>query len=261
MTREEIDSVEKHVNEAILKDYPVTTEIMSVPEAKSKGAMALFDEKYGDAVRVVEIGDHSIELCGGTHLQRSSQAAYFRITSEQSVGSGIRRVEAVTGRAAMQLAHEDELVLRALSDTLKSPQAELLQRIDNMQAETRELEQKLRKLEQAQNADEASNLEDDALTVGEAKVLMSEVDVSSMEALREMAEMLRDDLAPAVVLLGKQDEGKAQFVCTVSQELVKAGIKAGDLVKVAAKVTGGGGGGDLIWRKLVVKMPKNWLKP
>lgn len=243
LTRDEIDQVEAQVNESILADYPVDTEVMSVAEAKNQGAMALFDEKYGDAVRVIRIGDYSMELCGGTHLKHSSQTAYFRVVSEQSIASGVRRIEAATGGAAMHMAHDDQLLLRELSDMTKSPPKELAPRMRSMQSHIRDLEQALRKAEQAQAQEKSGQLVDEAVAIGEAKVLMAQVQVSSMDALRDMAERLRDQLEPAVVLLGMDSAGKAQFVCTVSKSLVQTGIKAGDLVKIAAGVTGGGGGG------------------
>ena len=243
VTTDELLEIEKRVNEAILEDYPVTTAIMSIQEAKEAGAMALFDEKYGDAVRVVSCGEYASELCGGTHLKHTSQASYFRILNEASVAAGIRRIEAVTGAGAFQVASEDASRLRALATELRTSKNDLLGRVRQMQQQNRSLEQDLRQLESKLARESAQDLDSQAEVVNGVHILAAEVQAESMDILRELADGLRDRLAPSVVTLASANEGKVNMVVTVSKELTKQGFHAGNIIREAASLVGGGGGG------------------
>lgn len=243
MTKEEILKVEEYVNRAILRDHRVSTQVMSISEAKSSGATALFDEKYGEQVRVVEVEEVSRELCGGTHLQRSSQACLFKIIAESSIASGIRRIEAVTGFDAMAFVTESERILDAVAQGLKSSRNELESKAEQLQKELKAKDKELAVLESKIAAGQADELLGTAVEVGELKVLVAEVNADSIDALRDMANRLRDKLAPSIVVLAKRDEDKVSFIAMLSPEAVSSGFNAGKLVKAAAQITGGGGGG------------------
>lgn len=240
---EELRSIEARVNRFILEDYPVTTELMSMEDAKKSGAMALFNEKYGERVRVVTMGP-SKELCGGTHLSHSSEACYFRLISEQSVAAGVRRIEACTGAEAFRMAGEEKTLLASLAAEMKVQNTELPQRIERLREDLKQSEKKLRDMQQEKARAELGKTEDAVREVGAARRLVSAVRCESMEDLRELCETLRDRFAPAAVLLGAEIGDKLQFVCMVSEELIeKNALYAGELVKAAAQAAGGGGGG------------------
>lgn len=243
LSKEELRQVQKSVNLAILADRPVKTVQMSIAEAKASGATALFDEKYGEEVRVVEVEGISKELCGGTHLQRSSQACTFIILSEASIASGVRRIEAVTGLAAYAVMSESERILDALASGLRSSRNDLEARAEQLQKDLKTKEKELQNLEHKLAAGEADSLLESAVSVGSIKALVSEVHVENVDALRDMADHLRDKLAPAAVVLGAVFNGKVSFIAMLSPEAVSAGFHAGQLVKAAAQMTEGGGGG------------------
>ncbi len=243
MTAEELATVEAAVNRVILQDLPLQTAVMSLEEAKQSGAMALFDEKYGERVRVVSIGDYSMEFCGGTHLERSSQAGLFKILTESSVASGVRRIEAVTGAAAYDYTVKEEALIHEACSLLRSTKGELLQRLGQLQKEVKQLEQERRHLEAQQTAQAAAQLIGQAEKHQGLSVLAAEVQVENREALRDLADQLRDKLQPAAVLLATELEGKLAFIAVSSKEAQAAGLAAGTLVKAAATAAGGGGGG------------------
>ncbi|NJP41438.1 alanine--tRNA ligase [Oscillospiraceae bacterium HV4-5-C5C] len=243
LTAEELRQVAQLVNEAILADYPVTTQVMSLEEAKASGAMALFNEKYKDKVRVVSMGDYSRELCGGTHLTHTSQAGSFYILSESSVASGVRRIEAVTGHAALRLTQGLQDTVQDLATDLKTTPSDLKARVQNNLNELRRLTRELQNLENRAAGQKAEKLKESAKDIDGVHLLTAEVEVASADALRDMAAMLRDSLAPAVILLAAILDGRVQLVAMASGEAVKAGIHCGKLIKVAAQTAGGNGGG------------------
>ncbi len=243
LSTEELDQIEQEVNEAILEDYEVTTRLMSVSDAKDAGAMALFDEKYGDAVRVVSCGDFSMELCGGTHLKHTSQAGSFRLLSEASVAAGVRRVEAVTGRQALELAVEERELVRDLSGILKSQPTELEGRVNNLVRENRELSRELQNLVSAQAREQTAGLTDQAEVINGINVVVAEVEASDIDQLRELGDDLRSRMEPSVVVLARQADGKLNFLVMASKDAVAAGAHAGTIVKATAQAAGGGGGG------------------
>lgn len=244
LTTQEIREIEERVNWAVMQDWPVQVEFMNMDEANKRGAIHLFDEKYEEKVRVVTMTDYSVELCGGTHLGHTSQVGFFRIVAETSAAAGIRRIDAVTGPAAYQLSFKEHDELAALSAALKAPSKELLNRVAHLQEQVKNGEKKLHDLEQKMlNGDNGSNLAKEVQELGGVKLLLLQVSVGSIEALRELADNYRNKLNPAVVMLFNVNEGKLQLICMISKELTNKGLNAVELIKTATTVCGGGGGG------------------
>jgi alanyl-tRNA synthetase len=238
LTPEEIRKVEDWVNGVVFADHPVTKVEMSMEEAKAKGAIAFFGEKYGDRVRVVTVGPSlSVELCGGTHLEHSSTIGAFRITSESSIGSGIRRIEAVTGPKVIEMTRAQEETLHELSRLLKSPRQDVSKKVQKLLEEVAKLKSK------AGTAPAAAAGEIPLREVGTEKIVAHHVPDSSVDDLRKVMDgLIQKKKVGAAILAGGGD--KPAFVIGVREDLVKSkGLKAGELAKEIGKVTGGGGGG------------------
>lgn len=243
LKEEELKEIEAIVNEAILKMYNVSTEIASLDEAREKGATALFGEKYGDEVRVVSIGNFSMELCGGAHVQNTGTIGLFKIISEGSVGSGLRRIEAVTGRHALAYYNEMEHSLKESAALLKTNPLEVPARIEALNRLVKDHEKEIEQLK-AQMAKAASgDLLGQAYEYAGTNILIAEAAGTDANNLRETAEMLKDKLGSGVVILGSVQGDKVALVAFVSKDLVERGVHAGKTIGVAAKVAGGGGGG------------------
>jgi alanyl-tRNA synthetase len=247
LTQDELDAVEQSVNDAILANYPLEVEHTTYRQAVSAGAMALFGEKYGDEVRVVKIGvpedPFSQELCGGTHIQQTGEIGLFRIVSEGSVGAGVRRIEAVTGRAAQQLVQKRLGVLDAAATHLGAAPEEVDRAVLRLMGELHEQQKEIAELRR-----ELARLEFQALlqhvqVVSGVQVLAARVRAADEETLREMTDWLRNRLDSVVIVLGAVINEKPSFVAAVTPDLVERGLKAGTLVKQVAQVVGGGGGG------------------
>ncbi|OWR29355.1 alanine--tRNA ligase [Saccharibacillus sp. O23] len=243
ITPEELADVERRVNEQIWKGVNVVIELKGIEEAKAMGAMALFGEKYGDIVRVVEIGDYSLELCGGCHVRNTSEIGLFKLVGESGIGSGVRRIEALTGRGAYLYLDEQLDLLKQSAAALKTPVAEVPKRIEAMGKQLKEAEREIESLRGKLGAIEAGKLTDNVRNVSDVQVLAEAVSVSDMDGLRSLADELKVKLPQAVLILGAPVEDKVNFVVAVPQELTKRGLHAGKLVKEAASVCGGGGGG------------------
>jgi alanyl-tRNA synthetase len=243
LTREELDRVEKLVNDRIRENLEVTVEEMSLDEARSDGAIALFDEKYEDRVRVVSVGDYSRELCGGTHVGRTGELGLFKIVSEGAVAAGVRRIEALTGKAAVKYVASEEAVLHRLSEQLQAVPAELPERVDKLLQENRELAREVERLKARLAAAQSEELLQQAMEIAGLKVLPAKVEGLDAAALRTLGDRLREKLGSGVILLGSAFGDKALFLAMVTPDVVKQGIKAGDIVKIAAQAAGGGGGG------------------
>ncbi len=243
MTSEEIEAIEKEVNEQILAGISTVIEEMPIDRAKEMGAMALFGEKYGDVVRVVQVPNVSCELCGGSHVANTGEIGSFRIISEGGIGSGIRRIEALTGHAAYDYAKAQEQSLAAAAEILKAPLNEVNTRIERLLEEKKELERELHTIRKSQTKDRLGELLESACEVGEYRIVSGIVDVANMEELRETGDMLksRDDVHALIIgaVIGK----KVNIVAMADKSAVAAGIHAGKAVKAAAEVCGGGGGG------------------
>jgi alanyl-tRNA synthetase len=240
---EELRQIEEKVNAAIRADLPVTVTKTTYGQAIAQGAMALFGEKYGETVRLVQAGDYSQELCGGTHLQRSGQIGFCLLLSESSIGAGLRRVEAVTGRGAaayvrQRLALLDEAASR-LQVTPDEVPGKLTLLLDDLAGGRKEIERLQREAAKGQ----VQALLAQVREVKGVKVLAAQVDATSMEALREMSDWLRDRLGSAVIVLGAVVGERPAFVAVVTPDLVARGYHAGRIVKEVAAATGGSGGG------------------
>jgi len=241
-----IAAVEKRVNEFIWANLPVCTSLMSMKEAQQEGAIALFEETYGETVRLVRIGDQeaavSKELCGGTHVQSTAQIGLFKIVSEESAAAGVRRIEAVTRFKALELFQESEAQRLSLAGRLKTGPDRLGQRVDrlldDLKARDKEIEQLKAKLTQAASGDLMAGLQE----VKGVPLLTKRVQVKSPKELRDMGDRLRDKLDSGVALLGASQGGKAFFLALVSQDLQDR-FPAGEVVQAAAQAVGGGGGG------------------
>ena len=243
VTAEQVRQIERMVNEEILRGMPVVTEVLPIEEAKRKGAVALFGEKYGDVVRVVEMGDFSIEFCGGTHLDNTAKAGYFRIRSESSVASGVRRMEATTGKLTIEtVERSSDLVLRA-AQFLKTNPEELLSRMEQQTAEIKELRRTLEKLQGEASLGEARQLLLSAREIKGVKVITAQRDGLDANTLRQMGDFLRDKEPSAVAVLASTAGEKVTFLAVCGADAVAKGIRAGDLVRTVSAVCGGKGGG------------------
>ncbi len=245
MTPEEIQKVEDIVNEKIAEGLDVKTDVMSLEDAKKTGAMALFGEKYGDKVRVVRMGSFSTELCGGTHVKNTSVIRAFKIVSEAGVASGVRRIEALTGKAVFAYYAEVEKKLAEAAALLKTKPEEVPERIEKVLADEKAAKAEIESLK-AQAAKAAMGAaEDDTETFGDITASFRKLSGVDMNGLRNLGDELKSKNAdkPYVVLLAGENEGKVNLVCMANEAAVKAGVKAGDLIKAAAPMVGGGGGG------------------
>ena len=242
MTNEELAEVEKEVNRQIMKNIDLEIEEMPVDDAIKKGAMALFGEKYGDIVRVVNVPGFSCELCGGSHVPNTSVIGSFRIVGESGTGTGIRRIEAVTGKAAHERAVADAVLLQEAATLLKSKEEDILAKIEQLLTALKEAEREVAQLSHKL----ATSSLDDILAAKEeihgVSVTAASVTADSAEGLRDMADMVLDKVG-GIVLLGAVQGDKVSFVCKVDKELTKQGYHAGKIVKAAAVAAGGGGGG------------------
>ena len=240
MTPAEIRAVEEQVNRAILDDHPVRIDFMSYPEAVSKGAMALFGEKYGDVVRVVQIPSVSMELCGGTHVRHTAEIGLFRIVAETGVASGVRRVEAITGTAAYRRAVEQEDLLKSLAAKLKTSPDNLQRRVEQLAEEVRELQRNLDRARQAGSADVIGELLKHVRHKNDVPVVAARVEVTSVDELRTLADRLRDKLRSGAAILAAPSGNMIAFS---TDEAIGKDVRADALVKAAAEKTGGSGGG------------------
>ncbi len=243
VSTEELQKVEDMVNEKIRADLPVNTEIMSQEEAISRGAMALFGEKYGDTVRVVNIPEFSMELCGGTHLERTGQAGFFKITSESSVSAGLRRIEACTGSTAVNLVHQMENTISDMASTLKCPVTAVKEKVESLSSRVKQLEKDLQKALASKAAAGIDDILENARQVNGITAIAQVVDVPDAKALREAGDRIRDRLKSGVVVLGAENNGKALLLCVVTKDLAGKTCHAGKIIKEVASVVGGGGGG------------------
>lgn len=240
---EEIEKIEENVNDLLRDNLPVETSCTDLDKALDMGAVALFDEKYSGRVRLVRIGDYSLELCGGTHVRQTGEIGIFKIVSEGGVGAGVRRIEALTGSNAYRfLAGRDEL-LKSASALLKASPENLNEKLVELLESHKELQRKIKLFSQklVKHQVEAILKQTD-YSLG-IPVLSAQVEAQSMEELREYLDRVRDKMGSGIILLGTQTNGKVLFAAAVTQDLIKKGYHAGKLIGEAAKLTGGGGGG------------------
>ena len=243
ITPEQLAEVDRLVNDAILEGYDVVTEVLPIEEAKKKGAVAVFGEKYGETVRVVEMGDFSMEFCGGTHLDNTAKAGMFRIKSEGSVASGVRRIEATVGKQTAETINQNQQVLMHLAQMFKTNVGEIETRIQQQMSEMKELRTALDKFKAEASLGEARQFLMSAKEIGGLKVVTANKDGLDANALRQMGDFLRDKESSVVAVLSSINGEKVTFLAVCGPDAVKKGIKAGDLVKNVCAICGGKGGG------------------
>jgi alanyl-tRNA synthetase len=243
MTDAELRQVEDEVNAAILEDQDVCVDFLGYDEAIQRGAMALFGEKYADTVRMISVPGVSMELCGGTHVRRTGEIGLFRIVSETGTGAGVRRVEAVTGREAYRRLVEREALLEETAGLLRVPVDMLPRRVEQLQGELREMEKQLERARRQGAADAVGELVESAATVDGARVIAREVEVADQDELRALGDQLRDRLGSGVVVLAARSESRTALFSVVTDDLIGRGVRADQVVRRVAELTGGSGGG------------------
>ena len=244
LTAEELAKVSAMVNEAVLEGYDIHTDVLPIEEAKKKGAIALFGEKYGDTVRVVDMGEgYSVEFCGGTHLDNTAKVGVFHISSEFSVASGVRRIEATTGQASLDVMNRNQEMLFQAAAALKAKPSELREKAEQTMLEVKTLHQMVEKFKAKESAGEADRFLFGARQVGELKVLTATIADADANKLRQMGDMLRDKAPNVVAVLATVNGEKITFLAVCGKEAVAKGIKAGEIIKNVTAICGGKGGG------------------
>ncbi|OJE44876.1 alanine--tRNA ligase, partial [Bacillus luti] len=240
---DELEKIERIVNEKIWESIDVEISQKAIEEAKEMGAMALFGEKYGDVVRVVQVGDYSLELCGGCHVDNTASIGIFKIVAESGIGAGTRRIEAVTGKSAYELMNDQVGLLKEAAGKMKTNPKDILTRVDGLFAEVKQLQKENESLAAKLSNIEAGNLTDSVMTVDGVNVLAAKVNVADMNNLRTMMDDLKNKLESAVVVLASVNDDKVNILAGVTKDLISQGYHAGKLVKEVASRCGGGGGG------------------
>ncbi|MFC9418251.1 alanine--tRNA ligase [Bacillus mobilis] len=240
---DELEKIERIVNEKIWESIDVEISQKAIEEAKEMGAMALFGEKYGDVVRVVQVGDYSLELCGGCHVDNTASIGIFKIVAESGIGAGTRRIEAVTGKSAYELMNDQVGLLKEAAGKMKTNPKDILTRVDGLFAEVKQLQKENESLAAKLSNIEAGNLTDSVMTVDGVNVLAAKVNVADMNNLRTMMDDLKNKLESAVVVLASVSDDKVNILAGVTKDLISQGYHAGKLVKEVASRCGGGGGG------------------
>ena len=243
MTPEEIQKVEDMVNESISDSLPVVIKNMPIEEARKTGAQALFGEKYGDIVRVVNMGDYSIEFCGGTHVSNTGEIGAFKILSESGVAAGVRRIEALTSKGLIRYYNELEHKMQEAAKMLKATPDSLIEKIGHLQTEAKELHSEVESLKSKLAKDAMGDVMEQVEDVKGMKVLAIRVDGVDMNGLRELGDQLKTKLGEGIVVIASETDGKVSLMATVTDGAQKAGAHAGNLIKGIAALVGGGGGG------------------
>jgi len=243
--RERLIETEHWVNEKIRANLPVNVRLSSYDDAVSAGAIALFDEKYGDEVRVIQIGEPTVstELCGGTHVSDTGQIGVFVIVSEASVGTGLRRIEAVTGRAAEEFIQVRMRTVESIAEQLNATPAEVAERLSSTLAEVDTLRRRVAVLERQLSAATVDSLLQRRVTIAGVPAIVARVDNLSVAALRDLGDMLRDRLGDSIAVFATVENRKPMFLVMVAAALTERGVHAGEIARRAAAVAGGGGGG------------------
>lgn len=244
MTKRELKTVEELVNQKIWEAIQVKTTITTPEEGEKMGALALFDSKYGDKVRVVQMGDFSSEFCGGTHVDNTNQIGIFKITSESAVGAGMRRIEAVTSKKAYEyLANRSDL-LDDIQEEVKATKLDnIVDKIDSLESDLHDAQKQVETLNKKINAAKAGQIFNDVKQAGDLTVIAATADVNGMNDLRELADNWKSGNKSDVLVLAAENAGKANMIIALGQKALDKGLKAGNLIKIAAPIFGGGGGG------------------
>jgi alanyl-tRNA synthetase len=242
VTPEQIETIENIVNEQIRQNAVAETRLMSIDEALTSGAIALFGEKYGDEVRVLSLGDFSVELCGGTHVRHAGDIGLLKIVSESGVAAGVRRIEAVTGAGAVRWVSENQQRLQRIAELLKSGRDDADEKVSQLLEKTRRLEKELQQLKGKLASSQGSDLAAQAVEIGGIKVLAARLDGADTQTLRDTLDQLKNKLGSAAVVLGTVSGDKVSIVAGVTRDQTDR-LKAGDLVNAVASQVGGKGGG------------------
>ncbi len=243
MTQEELKKVEDMTNAAILESMEVDVREMPIDEAKKLGAMALFGEKYGNTVRVVRVQDYSVEFCGGTHLSNTAQAGLVKVLGESGVAAGVRRLEALTGEAAIRYYADREKLLNEVSQALKASPQDSLKKVETLGQELKNAEREIEQLRNKLVSGEADEVLSKAVEIKGVKVVTARFDTLDIDGLRNTGDMLKNKLESGVVVLASNYADKVSFVVTATKDVLAKGVHSGNIVKEVAKVAGGGGGG------------------
>ena len=244
MTPREIKTVEELVNQKIWEAIQVKTTITTPEEGEKMGALALFNGKYGDKVRVVQMGDFSSEFCGGTHVDNTNQIGIFKITSESAVGAGMRRIEAVTSKKAYEYLAERSSLLDNIQEDVKATKPDnIIDKIDSLESDLHDSQKQVEALTKKINEAKAGQIFDDVKQAGDLTVIATIADVNNMNDLRELADNWKSSNKSDVLVLAANNNGKANMIISLDQKALDKGLKAGDLIKIAAPIFGGGGGG------------------
>jgi alanyl-tRNA synthetase len=242
VTAEQLQDIEDIVNDEIRKNVAAETKLMTYDDAIESGAVALFGEKYGDKVRVLRLGDSSVELCGGTHVARTGDIGVFKITHEGGVASGVRRIEAMTGAGAMEWIDSNQRALSDLAGMLRSTPDQAAAKVEQLLKQNKELEKKLATAKHALITGQGSDQEDNVREIAGIKVLVSRMDGVDAKSMRDAVDRAKDKLQNAIVLFASVDDGKVRLAAGVTKNNTDK-IKAGDLIKPVAEQVGGKGGG------------------
>ena len=243
LTDEEIDRVEGIVNKKIMEALSIDIIETTYDDARSLGAVALFGEKYGDIVRVVKMGDYSIELCGGTHLSNTGQAGLFKIISETGIAAGVRRIEAVTGSGAIQWVKQQNELINQVSEVLKTNPTGVMQKAKGIMEQVKEYEHEIQILKRQLMQGTVDMLMSDRNSINGIQFITGNVERQDMNTLRDTADILRNKLKSGVVVLASEYQGKVNMIAAATKDMIGKGIHSGNLIREVAKVTGGGGGG------------------
>ncbi len=243
MTKDEIEKVESEVNEKIMDSMAVDSMEMSIGEAKKMGATALFGEKYGDIVRLIRVDDYSLELCGGCHLTNTSQAGIFKITSETGVAAGVRRIEGLTGKSALIYYKNREEMLDETSALLKCGVNDIVKKAESITAELKNTNKELEALRGKLARGMVDDIIAGAVDIKGVKVITSKLDGMNIDNLREVGDSIKEKIGSCVIVLASGFEGKVSLVAMATKDTIAKGVHAGNIIKEAAKITGGGGGG------------------
>lgn len=244
MTSEQIKQTEEIVNQKILESIDVNVQELPIDEAKKLGAIALFGEKYGDIVRVVSVGDYSVEFCGGTHLANSAQCGLFKIVSEGGVAAGVRRIEAVTGKGVLEYIKNNDALIANTAAALKTNQIhEIDKRAESVMTQSRELEKQIDDFKQKMAAAKANNVMAGRKHIGDIQLFTAQVDGMGADEMKAMADKIKAEVPNSVAVMGSLTDGKITFVAMASKDAVKMGIHCGQIIKEITAIAGGRGGG------------------
>jgi alanyl-tRNA synthetase len=241
--KDEIARIEELMNERIMENTPVATEEMALDKARKAGATALFGEKYGENVRVVSIGDYSQELCAGTHVKNTGEIGLFKITSESSIAAGIRRLEAVTGNDALTRIRQKEKTLDRLCNVLDVQENMAVQRAEELMLQVRDLRKDVQKAKKEGTREFSSELIANAREISGVKIVTEVIEGVDIDDLRKTVDSLKESLGSVAIVLGTTEDGKVTLITSLSNDLVKKGLHAGNIARDIAKIVGGGGGG------------------